>query len=88
VGLDLKGGVAEPKIQPRALNLAQGLVGYFPKIFLRAKTMNAQNKCEQRPRGSYQSDIVNKKFSEQLLGRASHCSLAGSSLKQNILSQK
>jgi hypothetical protein len=49
VGLDLKGGVAESKIQPRALNLAQGLMGYFPKIFLRAKTMNAQNKSEQRP---------------------------------------
>ena len=26
-------GVAEPKIQPRARSLAQGLVEHFPKIF-------------------------------------------------------
>jgi hypothetical protein len=33
VDLSLKRGVVEPKIQPRAQSLAQGLVGHFPKIF-------------------------------------------------------
>ena len=31
--LDLEKGVVEPKIQPMAQSLAQGLVGHFPKIF-------------------------------------------------------
>ena len=44
VGLDSKRGVAEPKIRPRALNSAQGLVGYFQKVFQRAKIVEAQNK--------------------------------------------
>ena len=32
VGLALKGNRVEPKIQPRAQNLAQGLVGQLPCI--------------------------------------------------------
>ena len=32
--------------------------------------------------------MANKKLKEQLLGRASHCSLAGSGLKQNYFSKK
>ena len=43
VGLDSKRGVAEPKIQPRALNSAQRLVGYFQYVFQRAEIMKAQN---------------------------------------------
>jgi hypothetical protein len=30
---DIEKGVAEPKTQPRAQNLAQGLVGHFSRIF-------------------------------------------------------
>jgi hypothetical protein len=32
--------------------------------------------------------MANKKLKEQLLGRASHCSLAGLGLKQNYFSKK
>jgi hypothetical protein len=31
MGLSLKEGVVEPKIQPRAQSLAQGLMRHFPK---------------------------------------------------------
>jgi hypothetical protein len=33
VDLNFKEGVVEPKIQPRAINSAQGLMGYFQKVF-------------------------------------------------------
>ena len=49
VGLDLKKGVAEPKIQPRALNSAQGLMGYFPRIF-RSQDHKSPNKFKTRTR--------------------------------------
>jgi hypothetical protein len=49
--------------------------------------MKAQNKCEQGPRRSYQSDVANKESTEQLLGRASHCSLIGSDLKTHNFNQ-
>jgi hypothetical protein len=42
VGLDSKRGVAEPKIQPRALNSAQGLMGYFQKVFFKNQGNKAQ----------------------------------------------
>ena len=35
----------------------------------------------------YQGDVANKKSKEQLLGQASHCSLAGSGLKQHNFNQ-
>ena len=40
-----------------------------------------------RTKKIYQGDIANKKSKEQLLGRASHCSLTGSGLKQYDLNQ-
>jgi hypothetical protein len=33
VDLNFREGVVEPKIQPRAINSAQGLMGYFQKVF-------------------------------------------------------
>ena len=33
VDLYFREGVVEPKIQPRAINSAQGLMGYFQKVF-------------------------------------------------------
>ena len=41
-----------------------------------------------RTKKAYQCDITNKKFREQLLGRAFHCSLARSGLKQNNFNKK
>jgi hypothetical protein len=49
VSLDLKRGVAEPKIQPRAPSSAQGLMGYFPKIF-RSQDHKSPNKIRTRTR--------------------------------------
>ena len=33
VDLNFREGAVEPKIQPRAINSAQGLMGYFQKVF-------------------------------------------------------
>jgi hypothetical protein len=35
VDLNFREGVVEPKIQPRVINSAQGLMGYFQKVFLK-----------------------------------------------------
>jgi hypothetical protein len=74
--------VAEPKIQPRAQSLAQGLVGHFPKIF-ESQDHKSPNTMSTRTKKVYQDDITNKEPKEQLLGQASHCSLTGSNSKQN-----
>ncbi len=80
VGLSLKKWVVEPKIQPRAQSLAQGLVRHFPKI-IESQDHKSPNKMRTKTKKVYPSDIANKEPKEQLLGRASHYSLAGASLK-------
>ena len=83
---DIEKGVAESKTQPRAQSLAQGLVGHLPKI-IESQDHGNPSKMRIRTKKSYQGDIADKKSKEQLLGRASYCSLAGSGLKQNNLNQ-
>ena len=84
--LVLRRGVVEPKIQPRAQRSTQGLMGHLPKI-IESQDHGNPSKMRTRTKKSYQGDIADEKSKEQLLGRASYCSLAGSGLKQNNLNQ-
>jgi hypothetical protein len=47
VDLYFREGVVEPKIQPRAINSAQGLMGYFRKGILKSQDNKAQINMEE-----------------------------------------
>ena len=78
---------AEPKIQPRAQNTAQGLVGHLPRIF-ESQNYESPSENESKVQEDLSKGVVIKKLEEQLLGRASYYSSAGSSLKHSNFSKK
>jgi hypothetical protein len=86
VDLSFREGVVEPKTQARVQSLAQGLVGHLPKI-IESQDHESPSKMRTRIKKIYQGDVANKKSKEKLLGQASHCSLAGSGLKQHHFNQ-
>ena len=61
-------------------------MGHLPKI-IESQDHESPSKMRTRIKKIYQGDVANKKSKEQLLGRASHCYLAGSGLKQHNFNQ-
>ena len=61
---NIEKGVAEPKTQPRAQSLAQGLVGHFSRIF-KLKSLKPKNYMIKDQRKFTQSVVANKKSRKQ-----------------------
>ena len=69
-----------PKFSPRASGTSSKNI-WEPRLW-------SPSKMRIKTKKACQSDIANKKPKEQLLGQATHCSLARSGLKHNKLDQK
>ena len=85
-GLEFWEERVEPKIQPRAQSLTQGLMRHLPKI-IESQDHGSPSKWEQGPRRLGEI-ISTRKPKEQLLNKAFHHFVTGSDLKHYNFNQE